>query len=91
MNHHLFIYFINVSKHYNISRTHNRVLRVFWIFFFFFYFLLLILRQVPGKSKMPCAALHRDQGRMTLRKQEKDKEKIWVRAVNEKEECRVSE
>lgn len=34
MNHHLFIYFINVSKHYNISRTH-RVLRVFWIFFCF--------------------------------------------------------
>ena len=50
------------------------------------YFLLLILRQVPGKPKMPCAAMHRDQGQMALWKPEKDREKIWVRAVNEKEE-----
>ena len=87
MNHHLFIYFINISEDCNISRIHSIVLGFLWVFFFgFLYFLLLILRQVPGKPKMPCAAMHRDQGQMALRKPEKDREKIWVRAANEKEE-----
>ena len=36
MNHHLFIYFINVSEDCNISRIHSIVLGFLWFFFFWF-------------------------------------------------------